>query len=727
MKTVCNKVFLLAVMLCGFAFSFERITNYASCISVYDFESDGDSLYVASSGGLYVFNKSTKTGRLLPSNTRSPDPCTKSLCLQGNQILWSGTNQGYLSKRTPPDNLNLITTFPSYFSTQWKILDLVLYGKYLLIASNKGISVFNTEKGYAVKSASKFGSLPSSQVNVIKIYNDILYAGLDQGIAELSLKAGLEGAKKAGLEDANFFDPSIWNVATETVKPVKSFVYKNGPKAYSGYADIFNGQIISSEDSSLFLDSVKIQKLPSRITALKVTGNNECWIGTEENYFYLWNGTALTPFNIPGPTMSPISKVFVDHNSKLWYLPRIIGSNAPWWVGVGSFENDNWRIYNTQRYSNMGPLGENADHQGIMETKDNRMWFGTSGGQVKAYSSSNDSWKIYNVNPLVSGGFFSSDNNSEFGKTDAIAIDSSNYLWLSTWDDVNGSLICYNYRFEPDPSQSDPEAAHYRRFFPQHPTFSKIFSCINVNKTGQIIAGDIDGKVVVFKHNGNPLLYGIEIVKSFVIQNARIHDAITLSDNLTRLITSDGLYVYDPSNNTIVKNEDFINSINCIEAENDHVLWIGTYGNGLIRYDITTNQQSVISTAQGLISNEISDISFDRKNGFLWIATDFGFSKLDLGYSLDKNLKAGDVEVFPNPYSKSKMAQISITIRNVPAGGKVAVYNVNGQLIARPKLERQGNGSFYSWKPESALIPGNYIIAIKSSNQSGSKVLLISP
>jgi ligand-binding sensor domain-containing protein len=737
MKIICSKIFLLAAMLCGFAFSFERITNYASCISVYDFESDGNNLYVASSGGLYVFDKTTKTGRLLPSDTRSPDPYTKSLCLQGNQILWSGTNQGYLSKRTPPDNLNSISTFSSYFSTQWKILDLVLYGKYLLIASNKGISVFNTEKGYAVKSASKFGSLSSSQVNVIKIYNDTLYAGLDQGIAKLSLKAGLE--------DANFFDPAIWNVETDTVKSVKSFVYKNGLKAYSGYADLFNGHIISGEDSLLLLDNTEIKKLPSRITAIKVTGNNECWIGTEEHQFFLWNGSTITRFEIPGPTMPSINRVYVDHNGKMWFLPQVEGVNPPWWIGIGSYEDGQWKLYNQNNYPNFGILNEDPDNRAIIETKDNRLWFGTSGGQVKTYTPSSDSWKIYHVNSYENGRFYSSNSQDGWGKTDAFAIDTSGFLWISSWQNDSGSIICYDYRFEPDESKSNAQEAHFRRFFPGR---GYNFTCINVDNQGKILIGDESGKIFVFKHDGNPLGNGIEITGTFSIDNAKIYDAITVSENYdgsssgqntnrVKVIASNGLYDYTDSienignistfGSSIKKDEDFSTKVRTIEAENDKVVWIGTSGEGLIRYDLQSKEMEQFTTAQGLISNEIRDLSFDKKNGYLWIATDIGFSKMDIGYSLNKTLEADNVEVFPNPYLKSKMSQISITIRNVPSGGNVIIYNINGQLIAKPTLERQGNGSLYSWKPANSIIPGTYIVAIKSGNRSGSKALLIAP
>ena len=742
MKTKFCKVILIAVILHGFAFSFERITNFASCITVYDFESSGDNLYVASSGGIYVFNKATKTGHLLPSNTRSPDPFTTSLCLQGNQTLWSGTNQGYLNKRTPPEDLSSISTFSSYFSAQWKILDLVAYGKYLLIASNKGISFFDTKKGYTQKSASKFGTLSSSQVNVIKVYNDTLYAGLDQGVAKVYIGNN-------HIDSINTFDPGTWILDLETVKPVKSFVYDNGCKAFSSYADISNGQIINSYNTDLSFENNEV-KLPSRITALKVTGPNECWIGTQDDYFFLWNGSSLTRFEIPGPTMPSINRIFTDHTGKMWFLPQVDGINPPWWIGIGSYENGLWKLYNSNNYPSFGVLNDNPENSAIIETRDNRVWFGTSGGQVKTYTPADDSWRIYHVNSNDVGSFYAGNSSDRWGKCDAFAIDSSGYLWISSWYNDYGSLICYDNRYEPDESKSNPQDAHFRRFFPGR---ANNFTCINVDKQGKILVGDENGKVFVFKHDGNPLVTGIDTISTFTIENnAKVQDAINVSEypsgssnfeagmqigNHVKVITSNGIYDYVDSikyfNSTpifgsrLTQDENFSTKVRTVEAENDNILWIGTAGEGLIRYNRSSNAMETFTTAQGLISNDIRSISFDKSSGYLWIATDVGFSRMDVGYTLDKKLKASDVEIFPNPYSKSKMGQNSVCIRNVPSGGNVVIFNTSGQLIAKPKLVRQGDGAFYSWKPDQALIPGTYIVAMKNGNRSGSKVLMITP
>ena len=720
MKKTLIPLFLTLVILTIPVFSYERITNYASCISVNDFENSGNILYVASSGGIYLFDKTTKTGKLLPSNTSSPDPLTTALCLEEDKTLWSGTSQGYLNKRTLPANSTSISTYNSYIPSEWKILDLLIYNKYLIVASTKGISVFNTEKGFAEKNATEFGSLPSSQVNVLAIYNDTLYAGLEQGVAKLSLKKGIE--------TVNFFDPTIWLIDTETDNPVQSFTFDSTCKAHTGFAERFNGHIVSTNESLLFLDSIQIAKLPSKITALKVVGANEYWIGTEEHYFYLWDGTSLTQCSIPGPTISLINRIYVDHTNKVWFLPNVVGGLSQWWVGIGAFENDTWKLYNQYNYPAIGQLTpDNPENSAIIETSDNRLWFGTSGGQIKTYSPETDSWKIYCVNSLSNSRFYTRDTFSDgWGKCDAFAVDSSGYLWISSWKNAGGSLICYDLRYEPDDSQSTAEAAHFKRFFSDA---EYNFTSLNVDKDGRIFAGDETGKLFIFSHNGNPLRDGITILKSYSVENeGKVYDALTMGDNNTWILATSQMLVYNPETNSISTNDNFSSKIRAIAAESDQIFWVGTEGNGLIRYNTTTEETSVFTTSQGLLSNTIFDISIDKNNGAIWLATDCGISKLEIGYTLNKEAGVNDAQIFPNPYSKSRMKSIPIILQNIPENGSVSIYNNNGQFIKKLQSERKGTqGTLFTWKPAESLVPGVYFAIIKNAKKATVKRIMVTP
>lgn len=721
MRQISILFLLMILSASGIADANNRFVNYSSTICVSDFLRIGNNLYVASSGGIYSLNLQTSSSTLMQSKSNNPDPNITALCSVGNS-LWAGSSQGYLYKQTPPGNTLDITTYNGFFSAGWKILDLISYGKYLIVASNKGLSIVNTENGYTEKNASKFGSLISNQVNVLKIHNNVLYAGLNDGVAICSLSVH-------PLDKVNFYDPTTWTINKSVETPVRSFVVANGTCiASSGYSDIFNGHMITGKDSALFAGTKQLCSVPGTISSLKVTAANECWIGTHEDYFFLWNGTELSQYTIPGPTVSSFSRILVDSRSNVWALPYFKGNTHKWWGGISALINDNWKSFTISTMNDSSfYMGDFFTNYGLDETPDGRIWFGTSGAGIKCFSYADSSWKFFEHRAGDDSVFFSSDKyDMLWSKCDAFTLDSSGYLWVSRYGNNAGSLICYDYRYDPDNSQTVSSLRHYRNYFPSSSQYHNLnFRCLHTDNNGNIFAGGEQGDVVVFRHNGNPLEdNSITVLKS--MQTDSVFDMATMDNGKTYIATSDSLFVYNPDSNTISVDNEFKYTARYFASESDDILWIGTPANGIVRYNVSSNDHIIYTTASGLISNNIRDLSIDRKNGFLWIATDTGISKLDIGYSVVNNLSGSNMEVFPNPFSISKMKQAFVTIRNIPKDSKVAIYNSNGQLVAKPKLDRKGNGTSYSWKPEN-IVPGVYQIVVKCNKGPKSKLFMVTP
>lgn len=734
MKNLFFRSIILIICICSFL-SAENFLNFSPTITVNDIEQKGNNLYVASSGGLYVYNLESDSGRILPNDNNSPDPNITALCFENDQSLWYGTNNGFLVNRKLPVETGSIARYTNYFSSKWKILDLVKYEKYLFIASNKGISIFNTEAGFAEKNATKIGNFSSPQVNTIKIHNDTLYCGLNMGIAKLSLKNGISGI--------NFFDPSIWIVNNTTSMQVKSFaVVNNKVVPFSGYSEIANGKIFSTSDSIIFNDTSTIMTFPSKITCMKYHNGTEFWVGTAEHYFYRWNSEELVQYPVPGPTQQTVNRILVDNTGNVWYLPQVDGLNPPWWIGIEAFRNNLWKLYNNSNYPALGHLNDNAQNRAIHQTKDGRIWFGTSGGQIKTYTPADDSWRIYHVNSNDNTRFYAGDNTEGWGKTDAFAQDSSGYLWISRWRNDGGSLICYDSRYDPDDSKTDPVDAHFISILPGR---SYNFTMLHVDNEGKIIAGnEDDGRIVILKHNGNPLVNGIETVATETIANATILDAVNIYDkeqipqgaihsNSVFIVSTNGLYRYDDTttnlhfNHSLKKVDGFGANITSIEKENENIFWISTDGDGLLRYDLPSKRIQTFTTAHGLISNVINWLSLDKKNGYLWIGTDIGVSRMDIGYSMNKKPEVSDIQIYPNPVSVSKISNPMVTIRNVPTGSALAIYSADGQLVAKPKELRKENAAIYTWNISPDIVPGIYFVMIRNGKQSGMKKIMVTP
>lgn len=161
-------------------------------------------------------------------------------------------------------------------------------------------------------------------------------------------------------------------------------------------------------------------------------------------------------------------------------------------------------------------------------------------------------------------------------KADIVTIteDSQNRIWLGSASD--GIMICdINLQKEP-----------VHLFLPKK-------KWINITKLIQLRTGEMlyasydDGIYLV-----NPQTMSV----SLLIDNAQLRSYVARA-----------VFLY----------EDFDNNI-----------WIGTYGGGMVRYNLKNRQYEVFSMKNGLPSNDILAMTSDSEEN-LWISTSYGISKFD--------------------------------------------------------------------------------------------------
>ncbi len=124
--------------------------------------------------------------------------------------------------------------------------------------------------------------------------------------------------------------------------------------------------------------------------------------------------------------------------------------------------------------------------------------------------------------------------------------------------------------------------------------------------------------------------YGINNMKGKAIRNI-----IEPQNGLLWIATEDGgLNIYNTHNNEVQRFDEIPtlghNIHDIFYDEEKDLLWIGTYRNGLFRYDNKTKRwcQYLPSNTSGLMSDAIFSIK-KQKNGKLWVATTFGMSFYD--------------------------------------------------------------------------------------------------
>ncbi|MCW8813332.1 MAG: hypothetical protein OQK65_07330, partial [Chlorobium sp.] len=184
--------------------------------------------------------------------------------------------------------------------------------------------------------------------------------------------------------------------------------------------------------------------------------------------------------------------------------------------------------------------------------------------------------------------------------------DKDGYLWLGTVDGLN-RYDGYEFRiFENDPSDSTTISDNF-------------ISAIFEDSDGFLWIGTINGYLNRFDKK-------TEIFKRFYINN--FFSTVRNPEN--------NFYDYP-----LAFSRDQINTITTITEDKDGYLWIGTWGNGIIKFDRKNLTGIHIfndpDNPSSLGSNRVLDILTD-KEGNLWIATfGAGIDKLGNNYS-DKSV-----------------------------------------------------------------------------------------
>ena len=210
--------------------------------------------------------------------------------------------------------------------------------------------------------------------------------------------------------------------------------------------------------------------------------------------------------------------------------------------------------------------------------------------------------------------------------------DEDGYLWLGTVDGLN-RYDGYEFRiFENDPS--DPT------------TISDNFiSAIFQDSDGFIWVGTINGYLNRFDKQ-------TEIFKRFYI-----------NDFFTTIRSPENNFYDYP----LAFSRDQINTITTITEDKDGYLWIGTWGNGIIKLDRNTEKGVHIynepDNPNSLGSNRVLDILAD-KEGNIWIATfGAGIDKLVKDYSAKNNSNSKFLHyTSQNNYEKSLSDNKVITL-----------------------------------------------------------------
>lgn len=717
----------LLIMFCVISsFAIGKITNYAQTNKVNSIQVSDGKLLVFTGGGVYTLDLKSGGYHSEFGSVEFPDPDMTASCIDDDGTIWVGSSNGYLNS-WDPKKLKWNGLVNSYQSAGWKITSMIPCGPYLIVGSSKGLSLFDRKEKRAKKNASKFGDYAVTEVNALAISKDRLYVGLKDGVVyidHISTK----------LNSYNFFDPAIWKTDSSRSGPAKSFLTINDSLfVFSQPAVVYDGKLLQvKSDTTLVFGDVVLFEPHDTITCLKTIGS-DCWIGTKKNCLYKYFGSETKQIKFEGPTFPDVYALSVGSNGHVFVVPTPSLVGGQWWRGIQEYTGFSWNVYNSST-PNMGPMPSNEQVQkAIIKSREGDIWIGTDGAHCKRYTTSDNTWSQYctysrggsqgrsSCGPVCPA--------EQWAKSDAIAQDSSGFIWAGCWQNKDGTLICFDPANKPDSNFQGTPQSHYRRFFESGDQYNaKDVTLLCVDTYGTIFVGNEEPSfLAVMKHDGDPIRNGVSVLKTFSTSEVgnSFKDAASSSNGLTYILTSKGLMEYNPNTQSLVQREDVSNPGDAIELEDDNILWYAS-SDGLVRYDLLNKERlSTFTKVDGLVSTTVKDLSLDRENGVMWIATDQGVSRLSIGTKsqLPDSKKA---TVFPVPFRKSRNK--TINFHYVSPKADICVYSLHGSLVGRPvKILSNSYQAQFAWTVPANVAPGTYYYIIKDGESSAKGRLLITP
>ena len=379
-----------------------------------------------------------------------------------------------------------------------------------------------------------------------------------------------------------------------------------GAKAYKGKLWIFaNESTLYKIDLSGFTIEEEIdmwdKKLNYAKRAFYIDKKGNVWIGTI-NGIFVFNTTNKTTkhyqhietnqFSLPNNSVWTITE---DNRKNIWVGTY---SGAISYVNLDE-QNPFETFWPQDNKLNLAPVSAFAEDKEYI-------WIGTEGGGINRMSKSTGLFTYYSNERQMSR---LSSNNIK-----SLVLDKSNNLWIGTY---TGGIDCLNlstgsvHNF----SQTDDNNSLKN---------SNIRKLVLDNDSGLWVAYQQQKLEISFLTFRNNKLTHYDFSKG--TKNIYIYDMLRGRENQLWILTKEKIYLLDVKTKRLKEIKHSINrflNFNTFCMDDSGNLWIGTIGNGLVKYNPASDELSVYDDILKYNISAIFNICFDVE-GCLWIGTDNG-------------------------------------------------------------------------------------------------------
>jgi ligand-binding sensor domain-containing protein len=668
--------------------------NYTDVRDVAAITSQGDSLWLATSGGLVRILQSDPSVEWRFTNADGlGDNNLRFVTIDSAGFLWAGGENGRLCRRRNDKHWDVFT-----FEDETGLpirLNAASPGPdgFLWVASDKGVHKFDTRRngGEIKESYSRIGDWPDqSHVNDIAVLYGTVWA------------VGPGGTASADVSDPFLLDRAHWStlslgetatrvsgtgigshvlVGTESglvcmrvgsgCVPINPFHTLHNVRGLSSCGtDIWVAfdDGVGHYDGTDFTEDLAPGTIKAGFSAVHCS-SDRIWLGQTSHGVWRNEANVWTNFEFNGPLDNLFIDVAVDEAGRVWCAHSSTGAD---FLANGTWTNLPYIVAGTS-----GPL------QSVDVAPDGYVWYGAFGDgawRIKEDSPFDDSVIFHYKKPNSSLMWVQNPSRPvdyEYVVVEDGVVDSKGRVWLTNGFADSGAVIA----------------------FYDHGCWGRFDASDGLFSNRPIVIYPLDQSLLV--GFGNYGIVEINYTEPLCDGNSQRPQNVTLTHRTTdqglpsdevRALTIDqndslwagttlGLARYARDRRKFFKVNlpaDAGLTVNALAVDAGNSVWVGTTL-GLTIIDPDGTMSFFDSHNSGLIGDNVVEINMDDKNGDVWIATRSGLSRTRGPLPRAASIKS--VVAYPNPFVIGPTATASRVRFNAPAGSHVYITTVAGDPV----------------------------------------------
>jgi hypothetical protein len=654
--------------------------------------------------------------------------------------LWAGSRSGQLFRL---DGETWSAWGKSYASAGWTLnaRALAAAGRYLILGSEQGLSLFDRRSGTAAVSLSRFGTVGKQSVTSVLPAGDTLYIVAGDSVLFARFDWNDANSSKYG---ASVYDPAIWKPVPdlgslpEWAMQAPKSDWANSDDSVPDTLAARHVELTRIEGKLVAHDSGTLLEAPFRVKALRnrhtlvdgepfasltlceaaVTIGKDVFLAGEQGIMWYHDSLYAAELVPPGPVPSQVGRGVLGRLAAV----SARGGTAMLMSGFGVFRFGKGVPGEVLAFKDVdAPIGEIRN---LTMLEDGGFAYGSWGhglvrsdaqGKARTWNSGNSCLKSvftnvdWTVISTISDAYGDDVWLTNLENVQDLPVNLMAHLDLAT-----NTLTCLDVKGDNTQTFSTRVLSDSLFAVAGDRTMRFYRYGIGGIKTaiepfGQVTSGSGTDEPLDMQMDG----YG----RLWALMNGRIGYIDSLADSVGRdrkleLHTLDGF-----------------TGVNCTMLETDALqgLWTGCL-DGI--YHLTPQTVPALTRIEhytrndGLLGDRIIDLGVDRKTGMVWATTEQGVNSFQSqAQPVLSDLKG--VRAYPNPFRAKHRV---LVIDNVPKGASGAIFTQSGDAVRR-FVDHDRLGNQFQWDGKSGtgkpVTPGVYFYSVSAGGKSSRGKIIV--